>query len=144
MTVLLDLPGRVASALSSPICQMEPYQGRQIVLGSREFVGSLEFHDGPFDVSAARRKLVMYTATAYVSVSLGEVVQAERLLAQLCHGEYSWHQRLRDSGIAGVRPLESGLNVTRTRDENGGRINITVSADVEVELAAFVKKVAST
>ena len=140
MTVLLDLPQRIATALSSDICQIAPYQGRQAVLGSRQFVGSLEFEDGDLDYSSARRKTVHYMVTAYIAASLGENEQAERLLVQLCHGEKSWHQLLRDSGIPGVRPLVDGLNIDRSKDDSNGRINIAVSATVDVELAAFVRK----
>ena len=138
MTVLLDLPTRIADVLSSKVCSIEPYQGRQIVLGARQFVGSLEFHDGGLDVSAARRKTVMYTVSAYVSVSLGETEHAERLLVQLCHGTNSWHQLLRESGIVGVRPLDAGLNIERNKEDN--RLTIAVSADIEVEIAAFVPR----
>lgn len=138
MTVLLDLPRQIADALSSPICNIDPYQGRQPTEGARLFVGSLEFFDGPLDTSSARRKVVLYTVTAYISVSLGENVEAERLLAQLCHGENSWHQRLRLSGINGVRPLDGGISISRDKEVNS-RLVITVTADIEVEIAAFVK-----
>ena len=69
MTVLLDLPQQIASAISSDICRIEPYQGRQATIGARQFIGSLEFHDGEMDASSARRKIVMYTVTAYISAS---------------------------------------------------------------------------
>ena len=139
MTRLLTLPQEIATALTSPICHLEPYQGRQPVHGTNQFVGSLEFSDGAFDTSAARRKVVTYTVTAYISGSLRENIQAEQLLVQLCHGEHSWHQLLRDSGINGVRPLDTGLTIERSSDTND-RLIITVSADIEVEIAAFVRR----
>ena len=139
MTRLLTLPQQIATALSSPICHLEPYQGRQPVHGTNQFVGSLEFSDGAFDASASRRKVVTYTVTAYISGSLRENVQAEQLLAQLCHGENSWHQLLRESGIHGVMPLDSGLNIERNTDTNE-RLVITVSADIDVYIPAFVKR----
>ena len=139
MTVLLDLPTQIASAISSDICNIEPYQGRQPTEGARLFVGSLEFSDGPLDLSGARRKTVTYTVTAYIIVSSSENVFAERLLVQLCHGEKAWHQRLRASGINGVRPLDSGLTIDRNKDAND-RLVFTVYADIEIEIAAFVKQ----
>ena len=142
MTVLLDLPGQIASALSSDICNITPYPSRQVTEGDRLFVGALEFVDGPLDASAARRKTVMYSVAAYLSVSPTENEFAERLLVQLCHGERAWHQRLRFSGINGVRPLDSGLNVDRNKDENN-RLIIAVSATVTVEVAAFVRPTAT-
>ena len=137
MTVLLDLPERVATALTSPICFLEPYQGRQTVLGGERFVGSLEFDDGALELSIARRKLVVYRATAYVSVSSGENRQAERLLVQLCHGPYSWHQLWRAAAISGARPFAEGITIGRDR-ETDGRLIVSASADFEIEIAAYV------
>ena len=139
MTKLLTLPGEIASALSSDICNLAPYGSRQPTEGARVFVGALEFFDGPLDSSSSRRKVVTYTVSAYISVSLSENVYAEQLVAQLCHGVKSWHQLLRESGISGVRPLDGGLSIDRNKDTND-RLIITVSADVEVEIGAFVKR----
>ena len=138
MTILLDLPQQIATALSSDICNITPYQTRQVTEGARLFVGSLEFLDGPLDTSQARRKVVAYNVTAYIAPSLGENEAAEKLLVQLCHGEKAWHQRLRNSGIRGVMPLDSGLSINRNKDENG-RLIITVTANIVVQVAAFVQ-----
>ena len=138
MTVLLDLPGQIAAALSSDICHIEPYQVRQNVIGVRQFVGSLEFVDGELTTKNPRSKLAGYTVTAYMNPSSEDNVQAERLLVQLCHGEKAWHQRLRASGIAGVHPIDGGLDISRSKDENG-KISYTVSAEITVEIAAYVQ-----
>ena len=135
-TRLLTLPEEIAAALSSDICDMEPYQTRQPILGARKFIGSLEFIDGGVDTSAARRKLAIYTATAYITPSPSDNVLAEKLLVQLCHGELSWLYRIRASNIEGIRPITNGLTIVRTKDDNN-RISISVSVDIVVEIAAY-------
>ena len=141
-TPLIGIAKSLASALSSEICNLTPYPSRQATEGGRLFVGSLEFTDGPLDSSAARRKAAGFNVTAHLKPSLGENEYAEQLVMRLCHGELSWFQLLRSSNIVGVRPLDSGLDISRTIDDNG-TLTITVSTTVLVEVAAIVEPTAT-
>lgn len=141
-TPLVGIAKSLAAALSSEICNLTPYPSRQPTEGGRYFVGALEFTDGPLDTSSARRKAAGFNVTAHLKPSLGENEYAEELLMRLCHGELSWFQRLRASNIVGVRPLDSGLDISRTIDSDG-TLTITVSATIIVEVAAIVEPTAT-